>query len=164
MKPVNETVLDRLQNLLPDIVFERGDGFSWSPQHSTVTYRHTFSEDLTSIWALFHEAGHAALGHKNYCDDIDLLQKEVAAWDKAKKLARKLDQTVDEDHVQDALDTYRDWLHQRSTCPRCGTVSLQISSSDYQCHNCYAMWQVSASRHCRSYRQTKTTCSGLQVV
>lgn len=151
----NEALLSKLQNILPGVAFEPGDGFSWSPQHSIVTYRRSSSDDVPSMWALLHEAGHAALGHKTYYDDIDLLQKEVAAWDKAKELARELDQTVDEDHIQDALDTYRDWLHQRSTCPRCGTVSLQMSSNDYQCHNCYAVWRVSSSRHCRSYRQTK---------
>jgi hypothetical protein len=92
------------------------------------------------------------LGHQTYRSDFELLLLEVAAWDKAKQLAASQGITMDEEHIQDCLDTYRDWLHERSTCPRCGTVSLQASPSEYNCHNCSASWQVSKSRFCRPYR------------
>ncbi len=149
----DQHLFKKLQTLVPGVTFRLGEAFSWSPGQATVTYCHHVSAE--PMWALLHEAGHATLRHKNYQNDIDLLQKEVAAWDQAKELASQLDITIEEDHIQDCLDTYRDWLHQRSTCPRCGTVSLQTSSSKYQCHNCLASWRVSISRFCRPYRLSK---------
>lgn len=154
-----DQTLVKLRDSLPGITFKPGDVFAWSPAHLTVTYCH-IANDQASIWALFHEAGHAALRHKNYYDDIDLLQKEVAAWEKAKELAVGHDVEINENHVQDCLDTYRDWLHQRSTCPNCGNISLQTSSREYKCHNCDTVWQVSDSRMCRPYRLRKSASSG----
>jgi hypothetical protein len=115
-----------------------------------VTYR--LGDDEQQRWALLHEAAHVLLGHTNYRLDVDLLLLEVAAWGKAKELAGELGVSIDENHIQDSLDTYRDWLHQRSACPRCSTVSLQVSSREYRCHNCLASWHVSTSRFCRPYR------------
>lgn len=151
---IENGLLNSLQRLLPGIAFQKGEAFSWSPAHATVTYCST--PGSKALWALLHETGHAILDHKAYRDDIDLLQKEVAAWQKAKELAQENDIAINENHIQDCLDTYRDWLHQRSTCPRCGTVSLQVSSCEYLCHNCNAAWQVSTSRMCRPYRLSKT--------
>lgn len=153
----NQALLETLQNLLPGVTFEQGESFVWSPGESTVTYFHKADSGSSSTWALLHEAGHAILEHKSYEDDIDLLKKEVAAWDKAKEIAQEHQIRIDEDHVEDCLDTYRDWLHQRSTCPRCGTVSLQTSSKTYHCYNCFAGWKVSTSRFCRPYRLSKDT-------
>jgi hypothetical protein len=83
---------------------------------------------------------------------------EVAAWEYAKELAKRYGVSIDEDHVQDCLDSYRDWLYKRSICPACGTKSIQQDQElQYQCFNCRSMWGVAASRFCRPYRQFKTT-------
>lgn len=148
------TLLQKLKVMLPSVIFEPGDAFFWSPEHSRVTYRPSPSDDIEQSWALLHEAAHAVLDHRSYEIDLELLLLEVAAWEKAKNLAREFDLEIDEDHVQDCLDTYRDWLHQRATCPRCSTVSLQASARAYQCHNCSAEWSVSTSRFCRPYRRS----------
>jgi hypothetical protein len=152
-----EKLLVKLRKTLPGISFEPGEAFFWSPEHSRVTYKRDSAEKPQHAWALLHEASHALLDHKNYQRDIELLLLEVAAWQKAKELAIQFEIEISEDHIQDCLDTYRDWLHQRATCPRCSTVSLQVSAREYSCHNCFASWSVSASRFCRPYRLSSQT-------
>jgi len=155
-----EKLLRRLETLLPDITFEPGETFYWSPKDSKVVYRafdRHMAEDSTCMWSLLHEAAHAALSHKNYEHDYELLLFEVAAWEKAKELSDTYAIAISEDYIQDCLDTYRDWLHQRATCPRCSVVSLQVSATAYKCHNCSAVWTVSASRFCRPYRLSSDT-------
>jgi hypothetical protein len=103
-----------------------------------------------------HETGHALLGHTSYQADFELVRLEAAAWERAKSLALSLDMTIDEGHIQNCLDTYRDWLHKRSLCPSCGTQSLQQGDFvHYRCHNCHTKWRVGTDRFCRAYRQTK---------
>jgi hypothetical protein len=146
-----ESVVRSLRDLLPDIGIKAGDNLHWSPENQSITYRlDDSSED--NIWGLIHEAGHATLGHHTYSSDMELLQLEVAAWSEAEKIAKNIGIKIDPDHIQDCLDTYRDWLHQRSTCPRCGVVSFQESSRTYQCYTCRMNWTVSTSRFCRPYR------------
>lgn len=147
-----ENLLQNLKSLLPQISFEPGDTFFWSPEHSRITYKRDSVPNEEYLWALLHEASHALLEHQTYRKDFELLLLEVAAWEKAKELAVRFGIRISEDHVQDCLDTYRDWLHQRATCPRCSIVSLQTTPGEYRCHNCHASWRVSNSRFCRPYR------------
>lgn len=146
-----ETVAAKIARLLPNIKVVAGDSLYWSPNTKTITFRADDSSN-ENIWGLLHEAGHAQLGHTSYESDMELLVMEVAAWDAAESLAKEVNKKIDVDHIQDCLDTYRDWLHQRSTCPRCGIVSFQETSSAYRCHNCNKRWTVSSSRLCRPYR------------
>lgn len=144
-------LLTRLRNDFPQISFSTGKQFCWSPQTAQVFYKS--SADGTAAWSLLHEVGHAVLGHKSYASDFELVQLEMTAWTTAEALAEKYGITIDEDHIQDCLDTYRDWLHRRSTCPTCGIRSLQQSIRSYVCFNCKTNWRVSASRFCRPYRR-----------
>lgn len=152
-----DKLIPLLKKRLPGVQFIPGDAFFWSPADSKVVYHPGSAQ--TDVWSLLHESAHALLGHTDYQQDIDLLLLEVEAWQTAKKIAEELGITIDENHIQDCLDTYRDWLHQRSTCPRCSTVSLQINNQRYSCHNCSATWHVSSSRFCRPYRLSNTTRS-----
>jgi hypothetical protein len=150
-KTILDTITKQIQDLLPDIIIQSGDSLRWSPKSKRITYR----QDDTSnenIWGLLHEAGHARLHHTSYQSDMELLQLEVAAWDEATQLGEKTGHAIDHEYIQDCLDTYRDWLHQRSTCPRCGITSFQVTNSQYKCYNCHKTWTVSASRLCRPYR------------
>lgn len=149
----NKSVLQVLQDRFPGIQFYAGTMFRWSPQTSRVEYVDTLLATDRGQWALIHEACHALLGHTDYQSDFELLTMEVAAWEKAKDVAKGLGVVIDEDHIQNCLDTYRDWLHRRSTCPTCGSVSLQQDPKTYHCHNCLATWQVTAQRFCRPYRR-----------
>lgn len=111
---------------------------------------------LLFVWSLLHETGHALLDHTSYKADFELLRLEVEAWERAKLLAADLDVAIDEDHIQDCLDTYRDWLFKRSICPQCNTKCLQQGDFvHYRCFNCHTVWRVSSSRFCRAYRSTK---------
>lgn len=146
-------LLKRIRSDYPDISFVKSSRFAWHAGSRNVSYAETPSDDIRGTWALLHELGHALLEHTDYASDIELLQIEVAAWEKAHQLAKHYDIAIDEDYVQDALDSYRDWLHLRSTCPTCFERSLQKDAHTYQCHNCGAEWHVTRSRLCRPYRR-----------
>ena len=152
-------ILHKLQVYAQDLNYEPGNTFSWSAKTQTVTFKPDTLREPAGIWALIHETAHGLLQHKTYSSDFELLQLEVAAWERAKELATQLGVAINEDHIQDCLDTYRDWLHRRSTCPTCGTASLQTNKSTYQCHNCLTTWRVSPARFCRPYRKRITTHS-----
>lgn len=146
-------LLDKLASDFPELKFEAGETFYWSPGNSTVTFAAGSTQPDVAKWSLLHEVSHGILGHKNYKSDYELVQLEVSAWQQAKQLAKKYNIKIDPEHIQDCLDTYRDWLHLRATCPTCGTVSTQKDSNTYQCFNCQTVWHVSSSRFCRPYRR-----------
>ena len=149
-------MINELAKIMPDVHFSPGERFSWSPAERKITYTPEQIE-ADGRYALLHETGHAMLGHSNYTTDVELLKMEVAAWEKAKELAKTLGLSISEEHVQQCLDSYRDWLYRRSTCPNCGTNTLQNdSTNDYRCFNCHTEWEVSPSRFCRAYRTRKT--------
>lgn len=134
----------------PGLVFATGTSHCWSPEHGKISYDQKMGNH--SVDGLLHELGHARLGHEHYTNDIELLQKEVDAWEEALRLAQLYDVTIDENHLQDCLDTYRDWLHKRSRCPKCKNTGLQESEHQYTCLNCEHSWRVTTSRFCRPYR------------
>lgn len=146
-------LLERLVARYPDIKFIPGRQFSWSPRRRTVLY----VPDANADWSLLHETAHGLLGHERYGSDIELIQMERAAWDRAVLLAAELGlPPIDADHIEDALDTYRDWLYKRSCCPSCSVQGLQEADGrHYRCHNCHARWRVSSARFARVYRQLK---------
>ena len=146
-------LLERLRFDYPKISFIQGDTFFWSPKNQSVTYSPGSTQPDIAKWSLLHEVSHGILEHKSYKSDFELMQLEVEAWQHAKTLAKKYDIKIDPEHIQDCLDTYRDWLHMRATCPTCKTVSTQKNPSTYECFNCHTIWRVSGSRFCRPYRR-----------
>lgn len=145
-------ILDTLKKKYPSITFKEGKLFSWSPKDTSVIYTLTYEDEDHAVWALIHEVAHAVLQHEHYKNDIDLLRHEVDAWHKAKDIAESIGVSINEDHIQDCLDTYRDWLHKRATCPNCSVVSLQQDTGHYSCFNCQTRWKVPASPLCRVSR------------
>ena len=151
MKPL----IAKLKLAYPGISFTAGKQFCWSPESKEVFYNTTGRGDK-AVWSLLHETGHALLNHTTYQADFQLIRLEVAAWEKARELAEQFTLVIDEDHIQDCLDTYRDWLYKRSICPNCATKSVQQNDyAHYRCFNCQTTWRVTASRFCRAYRSTK---------
>lgn len=104
------------------------------------------------MWTILHELSHALLDHQSYTTDFNLLGKELAAWDHARILAEKYGFAIDEAHIQDCLDSYRDWVYARSICPTCESQGIQYSKALYGCLNCDCMWKVTYARFCRPYR------------
>jgi hypothetical protein len=146
-------LVNSLRANYPDLHFSEGAAFYWSPKDKTVYFTAVSTLELIAEWSLLHELAHAVLGHKSYADDYELVQLEVAAWQKAQKLAKKYGYEIDQNHIQDCLDTYRDWQHRRSTCPTCQTISAQADPRTYECFNCRTRWTVGPSRFCRPYRR-----------
>lgn len=150
-----ESTLKQLQQLYPKLSFKPGQQFCWSPETREIFYKKNANGD-TAVWSLLHETGHALLNHTSYQADFQLIRLEVAAWEKAKELAAQIKAEIDEDHIQDCLDTYRDWLYKRSICPGCRSKCLQQDDfAHYRCFNCHTTWRVTPSRFCRAYRSTK---------
>lgn len=149
---MKNAIISKLTELLPSVAFVEARSFYWSPKTKTVYIDSAALSTKTGKWALLHEFAHAQLGHETYANDAGLLTLEVNAWQLAEKLGLQLNCKIDPDHIQDCLDTYRDWLYARSTCPTCALNSLQIDETVYQCLNCSTRWSVSPSRFCRPYR------------
>ena len=112
-----------------------------------------------------HELGHALCMHKDYKVDVERIKIESEAWEKAKKVYRDYEKRAksgevivsdglkdkngdsslrlieilpewDDDFVQDKLDTYRDWLHAKSRCKKCGLTCYQTENGAYHCPRC----------------------------
>lgn len=146
-------LLEELQKDYSEFSFVESKQFSWHAGKRHVSYRKKPLETERGAWAILHELGHAILDHTDYTSDVELLQMEVAAWEKARELATHYKLPIDEDYIQDCLDSYRDWLHVRATCPTCFMRCFQKDTYSYQCHNCGTSWRVTRSRHCRPYRR-----------
>jgi NADH pyrophosphatase NudC (nudix superfamily) len=154
MKPL----LERIRDDYPYVNFVEGSAFYWSPVTQQVFYKKGIRETNldSATHAILHELSHALLRHRSYTTDFQLLQMELAAWEHAKRLATYYNFVIDENHVQDCLDSYRDWLYKRSICPTCSTKSIQCDEKNsYQCFNCQTYWKVTSSRFCRPYRHFK---------
>ena len=130
-----------------------GDTFYWSPQEQTVYYNPT-NNSVEGQWALLHESGHALLNHIVYFNDIELVKMELEAWEQAKLIGDEVGIRINEEHIQDCIDSYRNWLHRRSLCPDCNLSGVQLSQTVYSCVFCHAKWTVTAERFCRPYRRT----------
>jgi hypothetical protein len=132
----------------PEFTFQVGKQEHWSPKTKTI-----FFNPNKPCYGVLHELAHALLDHSNYHTDFELLRMESDAWELAMEIGGKYAIIIDYDHIQNCLDTYRDWLHRRSTCPSCGTHVLQGKSGNYLCYNCQTSWHVSSGRFVRPYRK-----------
>ena len=151
--PQISLLVERLYADFPDLSFVIGDDFQWSPDTNTITHpRLTVIPDLQQ---LLHEISHAELGHTKYTRDIELIDMERQAWSHASNTLGPrygVDLTMDDDTVQDSLDSYRTWLHSRSSCPSCTAVGGQISQDTYRCLSCQQTWRVNQAKTCRLKR------------
>ena len=130
---------------LASLEFQPGDKFGWDPTNCLITYAPEFKNAAQLI---LHEYGHARLGHQSYNQDVKLIEMERAAWDEALLVGKNLDIAIDDDLVEDSLDTYRDWLHDRSTCPNCKATGVQSAKDKYTCLACHNVWRVNEARNC----------------
>jgi hypothetical protein len=132
--------------------FNAAESYYWSPKDRTVFYQVNDSTEV-GAWTLLHEACHGLHNHRSYQSDFELVLLEVEAWERAEKLAVEFGIEINNDHIQDCLDSYRDWQYKRSLCPRCELGGMQTNSSSYSCLFCNDTWHVSAARFCRPYRR-----------
>ena len=139
------TLLSLLKINYPQFSFKLGDDFLWSPPNSTIYYSNKL--DNQPVF-LLHELSHALLGHTNYTSDIQLITMERQAWDHTVKIAQLYNIAISDQIVQSNLDSYRDWLHLRSACPKCQSTGLQTKETTYKCPACGHRWQVNEARTC----------------
>ncbi len=125
--------VDQLKKDYPNLKFKEGKQEHWSPKTGIITYN-----PAHPCYGVLHELAHATLKHANYHADFELLKLESEAWELASKIGKTYGVKIDDDHIQNCLDTYRDWLHKRSSCPSCDTHVLQKNSGHYHCFNCQA--------------------------
>lgn len=147
-----EKLITKITRDFPSLRLRPGSTFYWAPDDQAIFFDST-ATGQTARWSLLHEVGHALLEHKNYTSDMDLLALELTAWEKAQSVGNIYNISIKDEHIQQCLDSYRDWIYKRSTCPICSTTSAQQdNTTTYHCYNCHHAWQVSNGRFCRSYR------------
>jgi hypothetical protein len=149
------SLINKLRSDFPAFTFAPASEFWWSADKATIYYdpKASFSTAYT-----LHELSHALLEHVGYIRDIELLKLERDAWEHAKtNLGPRYGVSLSEDTIQDNLDTYRHWLHARSTCPDCETTGIQIQGITYRCLFCASRWQVNEARLCALRRYAVPT-------
>lgn len=140
------SLIQKLASDFPAIQFVEAEAFQWSADTKTISYN--LSDETATEHAL-HELAHAVLDHHAYTRDIELLKMEREAWTYAQKeLAPAYGITIDDEAREAALDSYRDWLHARSTCPNCKATGMETDKHLYVCPACRHTWRVNEARIC----------------
>ncbi|HET8884083.1 MAG TPA: hypothetical protein VFM68_01285 [Candidatus Saccharimonadales bacterium] len=149
--PSTTSLATKLQKDFPHFAFTSSDGFRWSPNDTTVFYDATSNNQA----ALLHELSHAILDHTQYTKDIELVEMERDAWEHAStSLGSRYGVVIADATIQDSLDSYRDWIHSRSTCPHCQATGVQVKKNQYKCLACNTQWRVNDARVCALRRYT----------
>jgi hypothetical protein len=84
---------------------------------------------------------------------------ERDAWQHATTvLAPAYQLSIDPGFIEDHLDTYRDWLHAKSTCPACTLTGIEVSKQLYRCVGCHHTWTTNegTQRRVQRYSQKRT--------
>jgi hypothetical protein len=136
---------------LSRLTLMEGETFSWDHTACAITF---IANAPHADAYLLHEYAHALLAHQTYRSDLELIRMERAAWEKAKELSEAYGVAIDENLVENSLDTYRDWLHARSLCPKCGATGVQMAPREYRCIACDNEWRVNEARTCALRRHT----------
>lgn len=151
--PSTTSLIKNLKADFPQFVFKVSDNFLWSHSDNTIYY----TDNKNDYRFLFHELAHALLNHADYSRDIELIAMESKAWDKTKEIALNYHVLIDDDYIQSNLDTYRDWMHERSRCPKCDSSGMQIKKHSYRCLACNHEWHVNDAKTCALRRYSNKT-------
>lgn len=141
----------------PEVSFQPGRYFKWSADKKILFYNLSLQNAAA---LMLHELSHVLLGHENFELDIELINKESVAWQYAQKqLAPRYNVTITDEIIEDAMDSYREWLHKRSLCPDCQTSSFQTKTGTYRCIACQCQWRANDARerHLRRYKLIDST-------
>ncbi len=150
--PSTASLLERLAVYYPELHFEVGEQFEWQPKEKMILYD---PADVFHDAHLLHETAHAILQHEQYERDIDLIKMERDAWELVRNnLGPHYGVEVPASIVHHDMDTYRDWLHDRSTCPNCQSTGIQTKKFAYRCLSCSQAWRVNEARTCALRRSS----------
>ncbi|MBR3263761.1 hypothetical protein IKF94_00780 [Candidatus Saccharibacteria bacterium] len=125
--------LEKIRGDYPKVRFVLGDRFSFRPPKTVVFCD---NPDDTAPLLLLHELGHFLTGCFDFTTEVERLKIEVMAWEKARELAPLYGVFIDEDLIESELDSYRDFLHQKSRCPSCGLTRFQTPDKIWYCPKC----------------------------
>lgn len=147
-------LLAKLTQDFPELRFVLGRKFMFRPTRTIVIEKTIFEQKNESGRAgkkvddlckneqifydlrLLHEVGHALLEHKNCSNELDRIKKERSAWEKAQALSYIYNIAYDKEFVEAELDSYRDWLEQKTRCPECGMVRCRDHKGCLRCPIC----------------------------
>jgi hypothetical protein cdiviTM7_01560 len=131
-----------LQNLYPNYIFKPSSRFHFHPPR-TIYYETNLSSFKSFALQLLHELGHAVSNHRDYHCSIERLKIETEAWQVAETIYNTHSEwksqyhlSFDKDFAESHLDTYRHWLHQKSTCQKCGLTMFQNKKQQWVCPHC----------------------------
>lgn len=125
--------LKTLQSSFPGYTFRLRTRFSFHPPK---TINLGSLDDPNFHLLSLHELAHAELGHFSFSTDAERLKMEVAAWQTTAKLCQKFDIPFDHSFAETELETYRNWLHQKSICKKCHLTRFQTPDGIYHCPHC----------------------------
>lgn len=131
---MDATFLEKVRADFPDIRFIYGKRFSFRPPRTVVIAKDCDSGSGPLL--LLHELGHALSHHYTFKTEVERLKIEVEAWEKARELAPLYKITIDDELIEGELDSYRDFLHQKSRCPLCGLTRFQTPDGVFHCPKC----------------------------
>ena len=150
-----KTTLPKLSKVVKDfeqLHFKSAKEFYWSARDRCIYYNEELATTEAGFYQLLHEIGHALSGHHHYESGVELVKMEAEAWQQATEIAKQYGLNVPTEKIERCLDSYRDWLHLRSSCPDCGSVAVEIETNSYQCFNCLQKWTVPIDQRTRRYR------------
>lgn len=132
-----QAFVQKISEWYPNLRFGRGKKFAFRPPKTIVYEEKRAGLSLNEYKLSFlHELGHALLEHRDFRTDAERIKMERAAWERARELCAECGVDYEEEWVEDNLDTYRDWLHQKSLCPECGLTRYQTMDGKYHCSFC----------------------------
>lgn len=133
-------LVERLSKDFPKLRFRQGRKFAFRPPRTIFFEPATEAEAEYKIYSmrLLHEVGHAISGHRDYTQDLKRVKMECEAWQRARELSEKYGVEYDEEIAEGELESYREWLHQKSKCPKCGLTRYQAGNGEYHCPFCEA--------------------------
>ena len=129
---MNQSLLNHVKTDFPEFRFIQGKKFAFRPPKTIVIGPDEPGDELLFL----HELGHASLGHQDFTSDAVRLKLESAAWNKAREFSQTYHIPWNEEKAEAELDTYRDWLHRRSLCKKCGLTRYQTPDGAYHCPRC----------------------------
>ncbi len=152
--PATSSLIKKLAAKFPYLTFSEGAYAHWTPTERVVYYN---SNEPHAEWVILHETAHGILDHHTYSRDIELIKLERQAWDyAAETLAPLFGIPIDNEFIEAQLDTYRDWLHIKSTCPSCQSNGIEQTKQQYLCPHCGQTWQTNTGINVgiRRFKQT----------
>ncbi|MDR2063953.1 MAG: hypothetical protein LBQ02_04195 [Candidatus Nomurabacteria bacterium] len=134
LPPEDRQIVLRIVADFPEFNWRATPRFAWVSKKNTIQLGEP--QPNYALLAL-HELSHAILNHKDYIQDISRLKMERDAWNHAKTaLCPRYQIPFNEDFAETQLDSYRNWLHQKSKCPACAQTRFQDRSGAYHCPFC----------------------------